>query len=49
MDFLTNILIGIGLSMDCFAVSLAIGTTTRSDLRKTAIIIAACSGFSRPE
>lgn len=45
MDIFTNLLIGIGLSMDCFAVSLAIGTTTRSDLRKTALIIAACFGF----
>jgi len=31
--------------MDCFAVSLAIGTTTRSQLRKTALVIAASFGF----
>ena len=41
MDLLTSLLIGIGLSMDCFAVSLAIGTTTRSQIRKTALVIAA--------
>jgi hypothetical protein len=32
MDLLTPVLIGIGLSMDCFAVSLAIGSTTKSRL-----------------
>jgi putative Mn2+ efflux pump MntP len=45
MDLLTSLLIGIGLSMDCFAVSLAIGTTTRSQIRKTALVIAACFGL----
>ncbi|MFA7695070.1 MAG: manganese efflux pump MntP family protein [Methanoregula sp.] len=45
MDLLTSILIGIGLAMDCFAVSLAIGTSTRSQLEKTALIIAACFGL----
>ncbi len=30
MDLLISALLGIGLSMDCFAVSLAIGSTTRS-------------------
>ncbi|WP_292427287.1 manganese efflux pump MntP family protein [Methanoregula sp.] len=45
MDLFTSLLIGIGLSMDCFAVSLAIGTTTRSQLRKTALVIAASFGF----
>ncbi|MDD1684249.1 MAG: manganese efflux pump, partial [Methanoregula sp.] len=32
MDLLTPVLIGIGLSMDCFAVSLAVGSTTTSRL-----------------
>jgi putative Mn2+ efflux pump MntP len=45
MDLLTSILIGIGLSMDCFAVSLAIGTSTRSQILKTALVIAACFGI----
>jgi len=40
MDFLTPLLIGIGLSMDCFAVSLAIGTTTKVRLIRAAGIIA---------
>lgn len=44
MDLLTSILIGIGLSMDCFAVSLAIGTSTRSQIVKTALVIAASFG-----
>ena len=44
MDILTSALIGIGLSMDCFAVSLAIGTTTRSRLIYAAAIIALCFG-----
>jgi putative Mn2+ efflux pump MntP len=29
MDIILPLLIGIGLSMDCFAVSLALGTTTK--------------------
>jgi putative Mn2+ efflux pump MntP len=45
MDLLTSLIIGIGLSMDCFAVSLVIGTTTRSGIRKTALVIAACFGL----
>lgn len=40
MDFLTPAVIGIGLSMDCFAVSLAIGTTTKTRLIYAAVIIA---------
>lgn len=45
MDLLTSILIGIGLSMDCFAVSLAIGTSAKSQIRKTALVIATCFGL----
>ncbi|MHB8164782.1 MAG: manganese efflux pump MntP [Methanoregula sp.] len=41
MDFLTPAVIGIGLSMDCFAVSLAIVTTTKTRLVYAAVIIAA--------
>jgi putative Mn2+ efflux pump MntP len=44
MDLLTPALIGIGLSMDCFAVSLAIGTTTKMRLIHAAAIIALCFG-----
>jgi putative Mn2+ efflux pump MntP len=44
MDLLTPALIGIGLSMDCFAVSLAIGTTTKTRLIYAATIIAVCFG-----
>lgn len=44
MDILTSALIGIGLSMDCFAVSLAIGTTTKTRLIYAAAIIALCFG-----
>ena len=44
MDLLTPALIGIGLSMDCFAVSLAIGTTTKTRLFYAAAIIALCFG-----
>jgi putative Mn2+ efflux pump MntP len=40
MDLLTPALIGIGLSMDCFAVSLVIGTTTKTRLLYAAAIIA---------
>jgi putative Mn2+ efflux pump MntP len=45
MDYLIPVLIGIGLSMDCFAVSLAIGTTTKTRLVYAAAIIAACFGI----
>ena len=44
MDLLTPAFIGIGLSMDCFAVSLAIGTTTKTRLIYAAAIIALCFG-----
>ncbi|MCK9592108.1 MAG: manganese efflux pump MntP family protein [Methanoregula sp.] len=44
MDLLTPALIGIGLSMDCFAVSLAIGATTKTRLFHAAAIIALCFG-----
>nr|WP_319376759.1 manganese efflux pump MntP family protein [uncultured Methanoregula sp.] len=40
MDLLTPLLIGIGLSMDCFAVSLALGTTTKSRLLSIAAYVA---------
>ncbi|MEI8331289.1 MAG: manganese efflux pump MntP family protein [Methanomicrobiales archaeon] len=40
MDLLTPAVIGIGLSMDCFAVSLAIGVTTKTRLVYAAVIIA---------
>ena len=45
MDLLTPTLIGIGLSMDCFAVSLCIGTTTKVRLLYAAGIIALCFGL----
>jgi manganese efflux pump family protein len=45
MDLLTPVLIGIGLSMDCFAVSLAIGSMTTSGLKRAAAIIAICFGM----
>ncbi len=45
MEYLTPILIGIGLSMDCLAVSLAIGTTTKTRLLTVAVIIAASFGI----
>lgn len=44
MDLVTPILIGIALSMDCLAVSLAVGTSTKQNLLKTALIIALCFG-----
>lgn len=44
MDLLTPVLIGIALSMDCLAVSLAIGTSTKTNLLKAALIIALCFG-----
>nr|WP_320162625.1 manganese efflux pump MntP family protein [uncultured Methanoregula sp.] len=40
MDLVTPLIIGIGLSMDCFAVSLALGTTTKSRLIYTSLFIA---------
>jgi putative Mn2+ efflux pump MntP len=45
MDLLVPVLIGIGLSMDCFAVSLAIGTTTKVKLLNAAVITAVCFGL----
>ncbi len=46
MDLLvTSVLIGIGLAMDCFAVSLAIGAAHHTARMKTALIIAAFFGF----
>ncbi|PKG32681.1 manganese efflux pump, partial [Methanoregula sp.] len=44
MDLVTPVVIGIALAMDCLAVSLAIGTSTKENLLKTAIIIALCFG-----
>jgi manganese efflux pump family protein len=44
MDIFTPALIGIGLSMDCFAVSLAIGTNIRTRLISAAVIIALSFG-----
>src|SRR5512147_2275204 len=44
MDLILPALIGIALSMDCFAVSLAIGTASRSRLLRTALIIALSFG-----
>jgi len=45
MDILIFILAGIGLAMDCFAVSLAIGATLRRSRLKTAFLIAGFFGF----
>jgi len=45
MDLITPIFIGITLSMDCFAVSLAIGTSTKTTILHAALIIAFCFGF----
>ena len=45
MDVILPVIIGIGLSMDCFAVSLALGPTTKNKLLGTAIIIALCFGL----
>lgn len=45
MDFFTPALIGIGLSMDCFAVSLAIGMKTKTRLATAALFIAFMFGL----
>lgn len=45
MDLIVPVLIGVGLSMDCFAVSLAIGITTKAKLLNAAMIIALCFGI----
>ena len=44
MDLITPALIGIALSMDCLAVSLAVGTSTKENLVNTALVIALCFG-----
>ncbi len=44
MDLLTPSLVGIGLSMDCFAVSLAFGSTIKARLLYAASTIALCFG-----
>ncbi len=44
MDFLTPSLVGIALSMDCFAVSLAIGSTIKTRLLFAAVLVAFCFG-----
>ena len=45
MDIILPVLIGLGLSMDCFAVSLALGTTTENKILDTAVMIAFCFGI----
>ena len=45
MDLITPVIIGIALSMDCFAVSLAVGTSARDNLLNTALVIALCFGI----
>jgi manganese efflux pump family protein len=44
MDLLTPSLVGIGLSMDCFAVSLAFGSTMKARLLYSAVTVALCFG-----
>ena len=44
MDLLVTSLIGIALAMDCFAVSLALGTRTKARLLPAALIVAASFG-----
>jgi hypothetical protein len=44
MDLSLVLLVAIGLAMDCFAVSLAAGTTISSAKTRAALIIAACFG-----
>jgi manganese efflux pump family protein len=44
MDLGTPLIIGIGLSMDCFAVSLALGMTTKSRLLSIAAYVAVFFG-----
>jgi putative Mn2+ efflux pump MntP len=44
MDLLTPSLVGIGLSMDSFTVSLAFGSTIRARLFITAVTVALCFG-----
>jgi manganese efflux pump family protein len=45
MDLILPVIIGIALSMDCFAVSLAIGTSTTTKLVQAALVIAFFFGF----
>jgi manganese efflux pump family protein len=46
MEFLiTSALIGVGLAMDCFAVSLAVGATRPGDRLKAALLLAGFFGF----
>jgi putative Mn2+ efflux pump MntP len=45
MDLITFVFIGIGLSMDCFAVALMIGATTKVRLLTAALVIAFCFGM----
>jgi putative Mn2+ efflux pump MntP len=45
MDILTPFLIGVGLSMDCLAVSLVIGATSQERLLGTAVVIATSFGL----
>jgi len=45
MDLSLILLVAIGLAMDCFAVSLAAGTTISSGKTRAALIIAACFGW----
>ena len=44
MDLLTPLLVGIGLSMDCFAVSLAFGSTIKARLLYAAVNVVLCFG-----
>lgn len=37
MDYLTFVIVGIGLSMDCFVVALAIGASTKTRLVSAAV------------
>jgi manganese efflux pump family protein len=44
VDFVTIILIAVGLAMDAFAVSIAKGITVKRDRRRTAILLASLFG-----
>lgn len=44
-DLVTFVLIGIGLAMDCFAVSLAVGASRPASRYRTALLLAAVFGF----
>ncbi|MFZ0005118.1 manganese efflux pump MntP family protein [Methanoregula sp.] len=45
MDLITFVFIGIGLSMDCFAIALMIGATTKVRLLTAAVAIGLCFGI----